>query len=145
MWKLFSFGSRSTDATPENIIDVYAEHMQPSDSGTAYSRFINYMASFSLEHREALGYPYGCRAIPAWVITNNLFRKAKLWMKERYTHGVPMTFRELVTLVSLLDDAMEDAIKTHQEHGGSCCKFWGMDEWETSKKEIEALVAAKFV
>ena len=145
MWKFLPFGSRSTETSKTPEIDAYAEHMQPSDADTAYSRFINYMTSFSLEYREALGYPFGCRVIPAWVITNNLSRKAKLWMKERYTHGVPMTFRELVTLVSLLDDAMEDAMETHQEHGGSCCKFWGVDDWNETKMEIEALVAAKFV
>lgn len=146
MWKILSFGSRSTEPTPKTETeDAYAEHMKPSDSDTAYARFINYMTSFSMKHREALGYPIRCHTIPAWVITNNLTRKAKLWMKERYTHGLPMTFREMVTLVFLLDDAMTEAIDIHQEHEGSCCKFWGMDEWNETKMEIETLVTAKFI
>lgn len=145
MWKLFSFGSsRSTEhpTETEDNADAYANIMQPWDAETAVARFVNHMRAFSLEHRDALGYPVGCRILPAWEITNSLPGKAKRWMKERYDHGIPMTFREMVTLLSLLDDAVTEAASQNQD---SCCGFWGLEEWNESKTQIEMLVAAKFV
>jgi hypothetical protein len=121
----------------KTTMDAYTEMMQPIDDDTAIVRLLNHLRAYSLKHRDALGYPVGATTLPAWDITNNLVEKAKRWMVGRYSKGLPLTFREMLDLAVLIDDAVAEA---EIEDIG----FWGMDAWNDHKEMIEGMVAAKF-
>jgi hypothetical protein len=56
-----------------------------------------------------------------------------------------MTFREMLDLAVLLDDAVTEAVEIHQKHQQqSCCGFWGMDEWHDAKTQFEVLCKGLF-
>lgn len=117
-------------------MDAYTEMMQPIDDDTAIARFLNHLRAYSLKHRDALGYPVGTTTLPAWEITNSLVEKAKRWMVGRYSKGLPLTFREVLDLAVLIDDAVDEAEGVEG--------FWGMDAWNENKEKIAGIVAAKF-
>ena len=110
--------------------------MQPIDDDTAIARLLNHLRAYSLKHRDALGYPVGATTLPAWDITNNLVEKAKRWMVGRYSKGLPLTFREVLDLAVLIDDAVDEAEGVEG--------LWGMDAWNENKEKIAGIVAAKF-